>query len=411
MQPKQSGAASFQKILDRRLQLEYKYCMKIVNADAYLLKIPFKMSFSHSKADRFFCDSVILELTALDDDGMPVRGWGEAVIREYVGGRMEGGRTALSATFGRLLNFAGLELDRNELLDAVRFSEASEAELPLLCAAETAVLDLLCKASGCDIYGLLERAPVRSSLTYGGTLPILPLRAAEKLLGAYAKLGIGNLRLKLSANFEQNRDTVALARKILGEKYDLKVDANAGWTLADAEKNIPMLRSAGISIIEEPFGREEAGKSSITELKRDSLADGMLFMADESALTAADIRRAAEEKSFDMFNLRLAKSGGLLKTLGMAEQADELGLGYMAGCHVGETGILSAAGRAAASLMSRLLYCDGSYDEHLLKDNITTENLSFGPGGRASVIRNTGLGYEIDESKLKEYSDEQFNIL
>ena len=399
------------KILDPGLLPSYKYLMKIISAEAFLLKIPFKMTFSHSKADRFFSDSIILKLTALDDGGFPVRGWGEAVVREYVSGTVGSGNDGLKESFGKLLPFAGLELGQDFLLDAVRFSEAEVEELPLLCAVETAVLDLLCRAAKTDIYGLLGIKPARETVVYGGTLPIMPPQAAEKLLGGYRKMGIKSLRLKLAGDLDYNRDIISLTRKTMGPDYDLKVDANAGWTVEQAAANIPMLREAGIRIIEEPFGREAPGHSRIRELAADGLTDGIVFMADESALTAADIRQAAEERTFGMFNIRLAKNGGLLKALGMAEEAEACGLRYMAGCHVGETGILSAAGRVSASVMAAPEYADGSYDSHLLEENITTEDLSFGPGGIAKVIRDRGLGFEIDEKKLEGYTDERFDIL
>ena len=79
----------------------------------------------------------------------------------------------------------------------------------------------------------------------------------------------------------------------------------------------------------------------------------------------------------------------------------------MSGCHVGETGILSAAGRAAASMMNNPEYVDGSYDAHLLSENITEKDLSFGPGGKAEIIRGRGLGFKIDENKLQGATDER----
>ena len=67
-----------------------------------------------------------------------------------------------------------------------------------------------------------------------------------------------------------------------------------------------------------------------------------------------------------MINLRLSKNGGLLKVLKMAEIAEKRGLQYQIGCHVGETGILSALGRVAASILPKAVYVDGSYDSYLL---------------------------------------------
>jgi muconate cycloisomerase len=88
----------------------------------------------------------------------------------------------------------------------------------------------------------------------------------------------------------------------------------------------------------------------------------------------------------------------------MRTAARQVGLDLQAGCHVGETGILSAIGRAAASLMPDAVYVDGSYDGYILSGNITTESFTFGRGGKAPVLRGHRLGYEVDESKLKEYA-------
>jgi muconate cycloisomerase len=134
-------------------------------------------------------------------------------------------------------------------------------------------------------------------------------------------------------------------------------------------------------------------------------------MADESVLTAEDVKRSAKEKTFGMINIRLAKNGGLLKALELAETAEKLGIRYMSGCHVGETGILSAAGRAAASLMKSPQYTDGSYDSHLLSGNISMEDLSFGFGGRADIIRNNGLGFKIDKNKIEGFTNERITCL
>lgn len=390
----------------------YKYIMIIKSAEIFQLKIPFKLGFSHSSADRFFSDSMILKLEGKASDGKVYTGWGEAVLREYVSGAIDQHASLLesagNAVTGLLAPFRDADHQTHIILELLRTMIPEAKLLPLLCAVETAMLDILCRFENKDIYELLEREPERTQLIYGGTLPMLPAPAAEKLLKAYKMMGITNLRIKIGRNSDYNRSTLTLVRQIMGDEYDLKTDTNAGWTFGQAEENLLMLREFGIHIVEEPFGREARGRDSlISRLSRSEAADGMIFMADESALTPDDIRAAAAEKTFGMINIRLAKNGGLLKALDMAETAAEAGLDYMCGCHVGETGILSAAGRAAASLMKAPVYTDGSYDSHLLSGNITTEDLSFGQGGRAQIIRGRGTGFEIDENKLKGFTDER----
>jgi len=72
---------------------------------------------------------------------------------------------------------------------------------------------------------------------------------------------------------------------------------------------------------------------------------------------------------------------------------------------LGESGILSAAGRALSLLCKDAVYYDGSYDKFLLKENITIEDVSFGPGGKAGPLDGSGLGVKIDRGNLMQLSD------
>ena len=67
---------------------------------------------------------------------------------------------------------------------------------------------------------------------------------------------------------------------------------------------------------------------------------------------------------------------------------------------MGESGILSAAGRILCLLCGDAVYCDGSYDEFLLKQNVTVEDVSMGPGGEADPLNGPGLGVEVSDKNL-----------
>jgi len=84
--------------------------------------------------------------------------------------------------------------------------------------------------------------------------------------------------------------------------------------------------------------------------------------------------------------------------------AREAGLGYQMGCHPGESGILSAAGRHFASTVRDIRYREGSYDRHLLKELITHEDITFGYGGRAPALTGPGLGVTIRHDVLARHT-------
>ena len=123
-------------------------------------------------------------------------------------------------------------------------------------------------------------------------------------------------------------------------------------------------------------------------------------MADESVLSHNDLEQIAGSGTYSMINIRLSKNGGLLRSLSLDKTAAANNITTQLGCHVGETGILSATGRVAASFMAKPVYVDGSYDEYLLSDNVTEQNLSFRRGGLADIIRGEGVGFTVDETAL-----------
>jgi L-Ala-D/L-Glu epimerase len=134
------------------------------------------------------------------------------------------------------------------------------------------------------------------------------------------------------------------------------------------------------------------------------------IMLDESLCSVSDAQRAIEFALCDLFNIRLSKCGGFVPSLRLAAMAHRAGLGYQLGCQVGETGILSAAGRHFASSVGEIRYLEGSYDRYLVKERLTKEDLTFGYGGHAKVLKDPGLGIHIDANQLQKVTQEELRI-
>mgnify|MGYP006302281821 CR=1 FL=1 len=118
-------------------------------------------------------------------------------------------------------------------------------------------------------------------------------------------------------------------------------------------------------------------------------------MLDESLCSMVDGERAIAGGWCDLFNLRLSKCGGFLPTLELARLAYKSGLSCQLGCQVGETAILSAAGRMFAQSVKGLEALEGSYDRHLVRDPLGEKDISFGLGGKAPALNGPGLGIRI----------------
>ena len=123
-------------------------------------------------------------------------------------------------------------------------------------------------------------------------------------------------------------------------------------------------------------------------------------MLDESLCGMADAERAAAGGLCDRFNLRLSKCGGFLPTLRLAQFAHRHGVGCQLGCQVGETAILSAAGRHFAAGVADLTAVEGSFDRHLVREPLSRAGLTFGRGGLAPALSGPGLGVAIDPAAV-----------
>jgi len=125
------------------------------------------------------------------------------------------------------------------------------------------------------------------------------------------------------------------------------------------------------------------------------------LMADESACSLEEVDGIIKKGHYDMINVRLSKCGGFRKSFRIIDYLRAEGIPFQIACQLGESGLLSAAGRILSLLNSDALYHDGSYDKFLLKENITDENVSFGPGGEAGPLGGCGLGVKVDNKKLE----------
>jgi muconate cycloisomerase len=90
--------------------------------------------------------------------------------------------------------------------------------------------------------------------------------------------------------------------------------------------------------------------------------------------------------------------------MGLAQRS---GLGLQLGCHPGETSILSAAGRHVAGRVEGLRYVEGSYDRHILAENLTRQDITFRYGGWAEPLSGPGLGVEVEPSALEAMTTER----
>ncbi|MFQ5953029.1 MAG: enolase C-terminal domain-like protein, partial [Candidatus Omnitrophota bacterium] len=264
------------------------------------------------------------------------------------------------------------------------------------CAAELALLDAVGKDSGESVSTVLGKR-ITDEVFYSGVIPLGSVPSAVIDALKQKLFGFGQVKVKVGAGDDLKR--LEVIRRILGEKADIRVDANCAWSAEEALDSIGKMRKFGVSAVEQPVKADDiAGLKKVT----DSVPE--VIIADESLCTAEDAKKLSAERACNMFNIRISKCGGMLKALEIADIARDNSIRYQLGCQVGESGVLSAAGRHFACSVDGIEYFEGSYGRFLLKEDVTNKDTTFKRKGRAVALNGPGLGVNVSDKVLNKYT-------
>ena len=278
-------------------------------------------------------------------DELGNEGFGEAAPRPYVTGE------TVAFVLERLSTHFWPALDAKalpplDLLAIERFcGETSDgaSDNATRAALTTALYDLVLKRESAGIGKLLP--PVRDKVRYSG---VITASAAEKAAATARKLRVIGIRdVKIKVGFSDDVERVAAVREAIGAEGSIRLDANGAWDVPEAVLKLNELEAFGIAAVEQPLPRGD-----VEQLLRLKAQTPVPLMADESLVSEADARELAETRAVDYFNVRVSKCGGLSRCAQIARIAAEAGIGVQVGSQVGETAILSAAGRALAAWVS-----------------------------------------------------------
>ncbi|MFA9613253.1 MAG: mandelate racemase/muconate lactonizing enzyme family protein [Deltaproteobacteria bacterium] len=364
--------------------------MWLKKIDLYLLQIQLCMPIKHYLADRTHSENLVVKVVT--DSGEV--GFGEGIARQYVTGEvMESSLRFLQDHLIPQLN--GFHpSEPPDLIEALAelLSEDNRAQAPAACCAlELAILDAAGKTWSQSVAQMLGGGD--QPLIYSAVIPMMSPPSFHRLLHLIRDMEMSFVKIKVGN--ERDTEVLSLAREILGHEVDLRVDANGAWSSEEAEKRIAAMMAYGISAVEQPVPKED-----ILGLKRLSEQVEIPIIADESLCLERDAENLASQDACQVFNLRLSKCGGILAANRLYEIGRKKAIAAQLGCQVGETGILSAAGRQLAS-SRKLLYLEGSYSSYLLQDDIVNEPVEFGPGGVAQPLAGHGLGVSVNEETLQ----------
>ena len=377
--------------------------MKIVSTSIYPLNIPFVESFSHNLSKRNHSDSIVVKVTT--ESG--VSGFGEGVPRPYVTGETRDASIAYIRD-SLLPQIIGVDLNdlsaENALADIANLLSTKPSSTEViwnasLSAVELALTDCFFREKRLSIAEILP--PVIQQVSYSGIISSGSEDKVKKIAQRCKDTGFKHIKMKVTGINDANM--VGTVRNILGADVSLRLDANAAFNCETALEFIKSVEKYNIASIEQPIPRGDPAK--LAALRSSS---PIPLMADESIVTLQDARDLKD--AVDYFNLRLSKCGGFFNTLAIYKYAVSAGIGVQLGCQVGETAILSAAGRHLAAHLRELQFTEGSYSTLLLKEDISKERIIIGTNGNSDPLTGNGLGITVQEELLDKYAENKILV-
>jgi muconate cycloisomerase len=385
-----------------------KSCIPIDRLELFPLRIPLRKPFKHAAHQRTDADPIVVAVMLSNG----VVGFGDTLPRSYVTGenvesvieRIEHEIAPLLIDF-RPASFA-------QLLEAMEELPCRSADGSVMTAAragvELALLDAYSHAFNhriADVVGWLGLPRFgwpgsRNNVRYSGVVSGDSIEAIRKSVRKMKWFGLRDYKLKVgyADDVDRIRAVADVLGRGLGSKRTLRLDANGAWSLEQACDCLLSVSDIPIEVVEEPLA------SAVDEdLATFRGATGAAVMYDESLVTLADAEALIDANVADAFNIRISKNGGLIPALRMAALALKKGVILQLGCMVGETSILSAAGRRFLELVPEVAFAEGSYSRFLLKDDVSVRPVRFGYGGKYRSLDGLGWGVDVRLDQLSRY--------
>ena len=267
-------------------------------------------------------------------------------------------------------------------------------------AVEMALIDAVARSLGLPAWQLLggknhQRLPLAWTLASGEVqrdLEEAQLRLEQR------RHRIFKMKIGARAPEADVAHVSQIARALQG-RATLTVDVNQAWDTHTARRHLPALIDAGVTLIEQPVARWNVEALSLLTA---TLGDRACIMADETVCTPQDAMQLARARAAQVFSLKVAKHGGLLRTRAVAAVAEAADIGWYGGTML-ETSLGSAASAHVFSTLGPQHHGCELFGPQLLVDDIVTERMAI-VDFELQLPDGPGYGVEIDLAKLDHYT-------
>ncbi|WP_206791937.1 mandelate racemase/muconate lactonizing enzyme family protein [Amycolatopsis sp. MtRt-6] len=367
--------------------------MKITRVEAIPFAIPYRKPLRFASGEVRAAEHVLVRVHT--DDG--IVGVAEAPPRPFTYGETQAGIVAvIDSIFAPQV--VGLSLlDRETVHTRLSRTVGNPAAKS---AIDMAIWDALGRSLDVSVTELLGGYTDRMRVSHmlGFDEPAAMVAEAGKMRDTY---GITTFKVKVGRRpVSLDTAVVRALREHFGDGADLYVDGNRGWTAAESAR--AMREMADLDLL---FAEELCPADDVLGRRWLVRQLDVPFIADESAVTPADVTREILGGSATAVSIKTARTG-FTRSQRTHHLAEGLGLEVVMGNQIdGQLGSLcTVAFGAAYELTSRRA---GELSNFLdMTDDLLEEPLSISDGELA-VRPGAGLGAAIDPGKLRRYRQDR----
>lgn len=241
-----------------------------------------------------------------------------------------------------------------------------------------------------------------SEIRVNATVPAVAVDRVADILAAFP--GSRTAKVKVAGPGTVLADDVARVaevRRILGPEGRIRVDANGGWNLDEAEHAVHEFTRYDLEYIEQPC----SGLDDLTELRRRIRYLGIGIAADEGLRRADDIDAVDLSEAADIVIVKAAPLGGIAAALAVVER---IGLPAVVSSAL-ETSVGLSMGAHLAAALPSLEYDCGLGTGALLAADVTDEPLRPAEGTipvrRVQVSRDLAARHAAAPDRLLWWQD------
>jgi L-alanine-DL-glutamate epimerase-like enolase superfamily enzyme len=188
-----------------------------------------------------------------------------------------------------------------------------------LAAVDTALWDLRCRRAGLPLYRMLggSKTSVPVYTTEGGWLHIETQALVDDALAAQAK-GFAGSKVKIGRpHLSEDRERLSAVRAAVGPRYEIMVDANQSFTLAEATRRARMLEDLDIGWFEEPMPADD-----VLDHARLAASTSVPIAVGESLYSLSQFKDYLVSGGASIVQVDVARIGGITPWMKVAHMAE-----------------------------------------------------------------------------------------